>query len=179
MHPRTLLQLGSFEWFTRVDMTFNPGSNLLAVVYETYSSFEVNLYEISNRNGADVGVELFQSQSNYDDPPHLIRFSPGEPLVRLRHVNPGEMVRIWDQATKTVQQLAYDENAHSAWALPLQNIYDWIYSRRTKTRLFWLPEYRRPCDSDCVDVHGDRLAIGSECGILTLLDSSRFQGVQE
>jgi WD40 repeat protein len=179
MHPWILSQSNTTESLEPVDMTFNASGNLLAIFYKDDKSFMVKLHDVSNRNGADVGVELFQSKPNDGDLPHLIRFSRDEPLVRIRHVTPGDEVRIWDHATETVQELAYDESAHSTWVLPfhvqddLWN--DWIYSRRTKLRLFWLPRDRRPSNSNCMSMHGDRLAIGTEYGVFTLLNMSRLQ----
>jgi hypothetical protein len=80
-----------------------------------------------------------------------------------------------------VENLAYNENAHPHWVLPYYvedhrlSDRDWVYSGRTGGRLFWLPDNRRPPNSECVDAHGDRLAIGSRYGVLTLLDMSRLQ----
>jgi WD40 repeat protein len=170
---RTLSQSDSTESFKLVDMTFNADSSLLAIVYRDDGSFVVKIYDVS------VGVELFQSRDNHGDPPHLIQFSPGEPLIRLRRIAPGKQVRIWDHATATVEEHAYEDNVHSTWVLPFNiDDDDWIVANRTKKRLFWLQDHRRPFDSDCMDVHGDRLAIGSMSGTLTLLDVSRLQDVQ-
>jgi WD40 repeat protein len=190
-HPRTLSQSNTTESLEPVDMAFNACSNLLAIVYKDDKSFVVKLYDVSNRNRAEAGVETFQSEPSDGYPPHLIRFSPDEPLVRLRHFTPPggflhlpldtPLVRIWDHATKTVQEYAYDEIAHSKWVLPFHvdgdswHYNDWIYSRRTKMRLFWLPRDRRPSNPDSMDMHGDRLAIGSLFGNFTLLDMSRLQ----
>jgi WD40 repeat protein len=170
-HPRTLSQSQSTKSLKPVDMTFNTDSNLLAIVYKESWSFVVTIYDVL------VGVELFQSKPNSGDPPHFIRFSPGEPLVRLRHVALGRQIRLWDHAAGTVEKHAYDDNVYSTWILPFDIDRNCILSSRTRKRLFWLPEYRSRDDSDGMDVHGDRLAIGSRFGTLTLLDMSRLQDV--
>jgi hypothetical protein len=128
---------------------------------------------------------LFQSKPNDGDPPHLIRFSPDEPLVRLRYVEPGKEVRIWDHATKSVEELAYDENIHSTWVFPFYIKVDWrfggrwIAASRSKKPLFWLPPGRFPDNSNCMAVHGDRFALFSRDGILMLLDMSCLQDQQQ
>jgi hypothetical protein len=84
-----------------------------------------------------------------------------------------------------VQEFAYDDKLHSTWTFPFRreiryeggyvNAGYCIVSNRTNMELCWLPEHREPSDSDGMDVHGDRLAIGSWRGTLTLLDTSRLQ----
>jgi hypothetical protein len=154
-------------------MTFNADGNLLAIVYRDDESFVVTIHDVSD------GVESFQSEPNYDDPPHFIQFPTGEPLNRLRYVAPGEQVRIWNYATKTVEEHVYDANVHSIRGLPSEIGFQCIVSSKTKRELFWWPEHKGTFKSDCMDVHGGRLAIGSNCGILTLLDMSRLQDVQQ
>jgi WD40 repeat protein len=168
---RTLSQSDSTESFKPVDMTFNADNSLLAIVYSNYESFAVKIYDVS------VGVELFQSEDNHGDPPHLIRFSPADSLIPFRRVAPGRQARIWDYATGTVEEHAIDDNVHSTCVLPFDIDDQWIVSSRTGKRSFWLPEYRKPYDSDRMDVHGGQLAIGSRFGTLTLLDMSRLQEV--
>jgi WD40 repeat protein len=171
-HPRTLSQSQSTKSLRAVNVTFNADSNLLAIVYRGDRTFVVKIYDVS------AGVELLQSEPNGGDSPHLIQFSPSEPLIRLRRVAPDEQVRIWDHASGTVEEHAYNDNVHSTWVFPYRINYGWIVSSRTEKRLFWLPWDRKAHDSDCMDVHGDRLAIGSWFGTLTLLDVSRLQDVQ-
>jgi WD40 repeat protein len=173
MHSRSLSQSKSTESLKPVDMTFSADSDLLAIVYSDEESFVVKIYDVS------AGVESFQSEPNHGHPPHLIRFSPGEPLIPLRRIAPGRQVRIWDYATATVEEHAYDDNVHSNWVFPFYiKSYEWVVSSSTERRLFWLPDYRRPYNSDGLDVHGNRLAIGSMDGTLTLLDMSRLQDMQ-
>jgi WD40 repeat protein len=179
MLPWTLLQSKSTISLKSIDMTFNANSKLLAIVFKVDESFVVRLYDVSNRNWAEGGEELSQSEPNDGNLPHLIHFSPGEPLVLLRHAVPGEEVRIWDQATKTVERRVHDE-IQSTWVLPF-DIEDllWITSSKSRRRLFWLPRYRAPVNSDGMDAHGDRLAIASRYGTLTLLDMSRLKDARK
>jgi hypothetical protein len=106
----------------------------------------------------------------------LSGFLPSEPIVRVRNVHVDANVRNWDYASDTVEEYAYNENDHSSWVLPFDiEMNAWVVSARTKRRYLWLPQLRRTI-YDCMDVHEDRVAIGSMYGILTLLDMSRLQG---
>jgi WD40 repeat protein len=176
--PSALSHSWIIESITPVDLAFNAGGNLLAVVCVVDESFVVRIHEVSNRDW----VESFRSKTHNGDTPHFIRFGPNEPLVRVRYVDPGATVRIWDRVNDSVENCAYDESVHSTWVFPFYYERDilgvndgWIVSNRDNRRLLWLPENRRPFKG-CMDVHGDRLAIGSKEGILTLLDMSRLQG---
>jgi WD40 repeat protein len=173
MHPWTLSQSESTNSPKPVDMAFNADSKLLAIVYKIdHWSYVVKLYDVS------FGVELFQSKPYFGGSPHLIQFSSDEPAIRLRHVAPGKEIKIWDLATDTVQEHPYNDNVHATW-LPFNIEDQWIVSSRNKRKLFWLPWYRTPRGSACMDVHGDRLAVGSCFGTLTLLDVSCLQAVQQ
>jgi WD40 repeat protein len=184
--PSTPSQSWTIESIKSVDMAFNASGNLLAIVCVVDDlSFVVAVHEISDRDWAGNGVESFRSKPSNGNPPHLIRFEPDEPLVRVRYVDPDVNVRIWDRMNDSVEECAYDESVHSTWVFPYEidgkwgwgKREEWIVSNRDKRRLLWLPEHRKPLEH-CMDVHGDRLAIGSKEGILTLVDMSRLKGDQ-
>jgi WD40 repeat protein len=182
-HPRMISRRMINESPYPVDMAFNSTGTLLALVSnvdrtsDVVKSFMVSIYDVTDDGGPEVGEQIFQSKPNCDIPPHLIRFTPDEPLVRVRYARKDEKARVWDCENDSVEEYTSDENVHSACALPFDlddSGRQWIIATSTKRRLIYLPR-DRSSRYECMDVHGDRLAIASESGILTLLDMSRLQ----
>jgi WD40 repeat protein len=178
--PRTSLRLPTFDSNHHRDIAFNTRGNLFTIVYEHAGSFTLRIFDISNHRivwHSDIGP-------NYGDPPHLIRFSSSEPLVRTRFVRTDENVRVWDISGGSGEEYVYNESIHSTWICPLdieekenkayRSTGCWIVSAETNQRLFWLPEYRKPRNNHCMDVHGSRVAVVSKSGTFTLLDMSRL-----
>jgi WD40 repeat protein len=158
-----------------VDMTFNAAGSLLSIFYHVGKSFVVKIYDVSGRDRTEIAVELFQSKPNDGVYPHLIRFSPDEPPVRVRYVRKEEKARVWDRTSDSVEEYDVDEDVHPTWIIPFQiTSDDWIKSTKTGTLLVWLTRHRRTYIK-CLGVHGNRLAFASRQGAMTLLDMSRLQ----
>jgi hypothetical protein len=180
-HPTMMSQRAIIESLAPEDMAFNSTGTLLALVSIVDESFVVSIYDITSHGGPKVGEQIFQSKPNNGVLPHLIRFSPNEPLVRVRYVRTNEIARVWDYENDLVEE--FDKDAHLTYVLPFgfekedRGRLQWIVSTSTKGRLLYVPRGRRT--GECMDVHGDRLAIGSNYGILTLLDMSRLRNSRQ
>jgi WD40 repeat protein len=180
-HPRMISRRAIIEPVDVAGMAFNSNGTLLALVSYVDESFMVSIYDILNHGRPEVGEQIFQSKPVNGNLPQLIRFSPNESLARFFRVRTNEAALVWDYEKDLVEEHSSDEVAHSMWVLPFDienrgGKSEWIMATRNKRRLFWLPPRRTP-HFTCVDAQGDRLAIGSEFGVLTLLDTSRLQNI--
>jgi WD40 repeat protein len=177
----TLSRSNNVESLKTSRTAFNAGGNLLYTVRWIDRTITSIVYDVSGRDEdgwSDIGVEIFRSRSYYPYFPDLIRFAPNEQPMRNGNVyysSDSAVVRVWDHASNTVEELSYDEYIHSTWAPPYHIKDHWIISTSTNRRLLWLPWTDAGCGT-CTAEHKGLLAIISYGGMFMLLNMSRLEG---